>query len=85
MQKVQESYTNEIKTYVNSGITIVSSTWWRLFYLRTKIDYTKSMEDAMKLSQKINDALAAHDKKVRPNAGGKKYRHAQCVYHEAQS
>ncbi|XP_015753471.1 PREDICTED: gamma-aminobutyric acid receptor subunit beta-2-like [Acropora digitifera] len=38
---------------------------------RTKIDYTKSMADAMKLSQKINDALAAHDKKVRPNAGGR--------------
>lgn len=39
----------------------------------------------MKLSQKINEALSAHDKKVRPNAGGKKYRHARCVYHGARS
>ena len=29
------------------------------------------MERALKLSQKINEALAVHDKKVRPNAGGK--------------
>ncbi|XP_073239656.1 gamma-aminobutyric acid receptor subunit beta-2-like [Porites lutea] len=33
-------------------------------------DYAKSMELALKLSQKINEALAVHDKKVRPNAGG---------------
>lgn len=37
---------------------------------KPKIDYTKSMEEALKLSQKINEALAKHDKKVRPNAGG---------------
>ena len=29
------------------------------------------MEEALKLSQKINEALRIHDKKVRPNAGGK--------------
>ena len=29
------------------------------------------MEEALKLSQKINEALSKHDKKVRPNAGGK--------------
>ena len=40
--------------------------------LRSKIDYTKSMEEAHKLSLAINAALATHDKKVRPNAGGRK-------------
>ena len=28
------------------------------------------MEEALKLAKKINEALTAHDKKVRPNAGG---------------
>lgn len=28
------------------------------------------MEEALNLSRKINEALAEHDKKVRPNAGG---------------
>ncbi|XP_068746968.1 gamma-aminobutyric acid receptor subunit beta-2-like [Montipora capricornis] len=37
---------------------------------KPKVDYTKSMEEALKLSQKINEALSVHDKKVRPNAGG---------------
>ncbi|XP_058958901.2 gamma-aminobutyric acid receptor subunit alpha-3 [Pocillopora verrucosa] len=32
--------------------------------------YEKSMEEALQLANKINAALAVHDKKVRPNAGG---------------
>ena len=47
-----------------------------MFYHRARIDYTKSMEEALKLSQKINEALSKHDKKVRPNAGGKNNTHA---------
>lgn len=37
------------------------------------------MEEAFKLSQKINEALAKHDKKVRPNAGGKNNLHASFI------
>lgn len=29
------------------------------------------MEEALNLSRKINEALTTHDKKLRPNAGGK--------------
>lgn len=49
------------------------------FIHRPKIDYTKSVEEALKLSQKINEALAKHDKKVRPNAGGKNNLHASFI------
>ncbi|XP_078354682.1 gamma-aminobutyric acid receptor subunit beta-3-like [Oculina patagonica] len=33
-------------------------------------DYKESMEEALNLARKINEALDKHDKKVRPNAGG---------------
>jgi len=43
----------------------------RSFFHRPITDYKKSMEEALNLSRKINEALTAHDKKLRPNAGGK--------------
>ena len=42
-----------------------------IFHHRPLTDYRKSMEEALNLSRKINEALTVHDKKLRPNAGGK--------------
>lgn len=42
------------------------------FHLSESLEeYAESMEEAKNLSDFINNAIKTHDKKVRPNAGGK--------------
>lgn len=52
--------------------------FFRVFHDRSLKYYEKSMEEALQLANKINAALAVHDKKVRPNAGGEKINQETC-------
>lgn len=62
-------------------VTLRSNTclwFFRVFHARSLKYYEKSMEEALQLANKINAALAVHDKKVRPNAGGEKINQETC-------